>query len=194
MGNLLECFLQNWLEIIASITGFLYIYFSIRQNILLWLFGIITSFLYLFVFFQAKFYADMSLQVYYVVISVYGWYYWGKDRQGTENRLGIATLDLRVLSILVVISSILFYAISYLLVNYTDSPLPYWDSFTTSISIVATWMLARKYIEQWILWMIVNFVSIGLYLYKDLFFTVFLFVAYFILAIIGYFQWKKELS
>jgi nicotinamide mononucleotide transporter len=185
---------DNYIEILGLITGLLYLYFSIKQNILMWLFGLLSSTIYIYVYFISKFYADMGLQVYYVFISIYGWYYWlyGK-RKHNEKDLPVSKISIKLALILFFVNLMLFLIISYILKNYTDSSLPYWDAFTTAASIVATWMLARKIIEHWLIWIVVDSVSFGLYLYKGLYPTVILFSVYTIMAIIGYREWKKEM-
>ena len=96
--------------------------------------------------------------------------------------------------ILGVITILAFAVIGFILDRYTDSPVPYWDAFTTALSFTATWMLARKIIEHWILWVIVDVVSMGLYLYRGLYPTLLLFAIYTIMAVLGYIQWKKTLQ
>jgi nicotinamide mononucleotide transporter len=93
-----------------------------------------------------------------------------------------------------VASAVLFGIIAFILINFTDSEIPYWDAFTTAGSFVATWMLARKIIEHWLIWIIVDSVSLGLYIYKGLYATVILFAVYTLLAVMGYIEWKKELK
>ncbi|MBE9466737.1 MAG: nicotinamide mononucleotide transporter [Bacteroidetes bacterium] len=192
----LNWFTNHYIEFLGTIFGLIYIVFSIKQNILLWPVGIITSALYIYVFFYSKFYADMSLQVYYLFISIYGWHNWlhGKNKNTETNQIQITRATKKLSFILILTTFILFVFMAFILKNYTDSPLPYWDSFTTSASIVATWMLTKKYIEQWIIWVIVDAVSLGLYIYKGLYSTSFLFIFYTIMAIIGYFEWKKEMN
>lgn len=145
------------------------------------------------VFFQSKFYADMSLQFYYLGVSVFGWISWKAGKP--ENRKELPVKRTTPLSgvIILLIALILYFVYYFILTGYTDSPLPKADSFTTALSIVATWMLARKMIEHWWLWIIVDSVSAGLYFYKALYPTAILFVIYTIMAIIGYRQWKKSL-
>ena len=196
MSDLLEEWLINhWVELSGAALGLLYIYFSIKQNILTWPTGLLTSLLYTYVFFQSKFYADMGLQVYYVGISVYGWFYWlkGEQKNKTSKYVLVKKTSKSLFIKITVLSVILFSAILTILLNFTDSDVPISDSLTTTLSIVATWMLARKYIEHWIIWIFVDLFSVGLYAYKNLWPTVVLFVVYSIMAIIGYNQWKKEL-
>jgi nicotinamide mononucleotide transporter len=192
----LNWFVNNYIEFLGTIFGLIYIVFSIKQNILLWPVGIISSALYIYVFFYSKFYADMSLQVYYLFISIYGWYSWlhGKNKNTETNQIQITRATKKLSFILISLTFILFVFIAFILKNYTDSPLPYWDSFTTSASIIATWMLTKKYIEQWLIWIVVDAVSLGLYIYKGLYSTSFLFIVYTIMAIIGYFEWKKGMK
>jgi len=186
---------NNYIELLGLIFGLLYILLSIKQNIWCWPVGFITSALYVYVFFVTKFYADMGLQVYYLMVSVYGWYHWmfgAKSKK--QDDLKISKTNIKLAIYLFLATSILFIIISYILVNYTDSEIPYWDAFTTAASFVATWMLARKIIEHWIIWIVVDSVSLGLYIYKELYPTVILFAVYTVLAILGYIEWKKELK
>lgn len=186
---------NNYIELLGLIFGLLYILLSIKQNIWCWPVGFITSALYIYVFFVTKFYADMGLQVYYLIVSVYGWYYWmfgAKNKK--QDDLKISKTNIKLGIYLFLANLILFAVIAYILVNYTDSEVPYWDAFTTAASFVATWMLARKIIEHWIIWIIVDSVSLGLYIYKGLYPTVILFAVYTVLAIFGYIEWKKELK
>ena len=186
---------NNYIELLGLIFGLLYILLSIKQNIWCWPVGFITSALYIYVFFVTKFYADMGLQVYYLIVSVYGWSHWmfgAKSKKQDDLKISKTNIKLGIYLFLATI--VLFVIISYVLVNYTDSEIPYWDAFTTAASFVATWMLARKIIEHWIIWLIVDSVSLGLYIYKELYPTVILFAVYTVLAILGYIEWKKKLN
>jgi nicotinamide mononucleotide transporter len=187
--------LKNYIEVLGSITGLIYLYFSIRQIIWLWPLGIITSLLYIIVFYNARFYADMALQVYYFFISIYGWHYWKYAEDHNSNKkLKIVKASSGELLVFILITLFLTVITGYALDEYTDSPLPYWDAFTTSGSIVATWMLAKKYLEHWLFWIVIDFVSLGTYLYKSLYPTVILFTIYTCMAFIGYINWKKDLK
>lgn len=187
-------FSDRLIEIMGAVTGLIYLVFSIKQNIWLWPWGIVTSLLYIYVFFEAKFYAGMSLQFYYFGISIYGWYFWrtGSKKEGND-KVPVIHASLRECLIFILVTIVLTVISGYGLDHFTDSPLPFWDSFTTSGSIVATWMLARKYLEQWLFWIIIDAVSLGTYIYKELYPTVVLFSVYTGMAVIGYYQWRKEL-
>jgi nicotinamide mononucleotide transporter len=192
---ILEWLLSNKIELLGAILGILYIFFSIRQSIFTWPTGLLTSVLYTIVFFQSKFYADMGLQVYYVVISIYGWYYWLKGTNSEKGKsVPVRELSNKLWLILGIVGIIIYIILVYILINFTDSDVPYMDSLTTALSIIATWMLAKKYIEQWLIWIFVDAVSSGLYVYKNLWPTVILFIVYTIMAVLGYLEWKKDLK
>jgi len=193
MGQILNWLSGNYIELLGAILGFAYIFFSIRQSILTWPVGLLTSLLYVWVFLVSKLYADMGLQMYYVVISIYGWYEWLRGNQANHSEpIQVSRLSLKLGFKLAIISLIIFFLIWYILENYTDSTVPVADSLATALSIVATWMLARKILEHWLVWIFVDAFSIGLFWYKELYPTVILFVVYTVMAYIGFVEWKKE--
>ena len=179
-------------EILGVIFSIGYLIFSIRQNILLWPLGIASALLYMVVFYQSKFYADMGLNAYYVIISIYGWLLWRRGSDESGVMLSVSRIGKRHALILLVITALAFAGIGIILDRFTDSPVPYWDAFTTALSFTATWMLARKILENWILWIIVDAVSMALYLYRGLYPTLFLFAIYTTMAVIGYMKWKRS--
>lgn len=193
MTGILKWLIENWVENLGVLTGMLYIILSVRQNIWCWIFGIISSGIYLVVFFNAKIYADMSLQLYYVVMGVYGWMHWARvDNNLQKEKLPVLKLNIKSATILFGITTGLFFSIAWFLIQFTDSSIPWVDAFTTSLSFTATWMLARKIIEHWLIWVVVDAVSIGLYFYRGLYSSMLLFGVLTALAIYGYFEWKKE--
>lgn len=193
--SLTEWLLSNKIELLGAILGILYIIFSIRQNILTWPTGIITSLLYIVVFFQSALYAAMGLQVYYVLISIYGWILWLRGKkENSKSLLPVQFVNRKLWIKIAAVSVIIYTSILFILLNFSDSDVPFIDSLTTSLSIVATWMLAKKYIEHWIIWIFVDIVSSGLYIYKNLWPTVVLFVVYTVMAFIGFIEWKKDLN
>src|ERR1035437_5948904 len=184
----------NWVEIIGVILSLIYIYLSIEQKVSLWIFGFLSSALYIVVFFQTKFYADMSLQFYYLVISVYGWFSWKKGSQDSGQELPATTTSKRLILQLGV-SSIVIYVIYYLvLAKFTDSTIPKADSLVGMLSVVGTWMLARKLIENWLVWIVADAIATGLFFYKGLYPTAILFIIYTGMAAVGYLQWKKSIQ
>jgi nicotinamide mononucleotide transporter len=196
MNLFLDWAFSNKVELSGTIFGLAYIWFSIRQSLYTWPAGIITSILYCWVFFVAKFYAGMGLQAYYVIISIYGWWCWqkGGDSGSGEVKLYVSYCSRNLWIKLFFINLLLTSLMYYLLGKYTDSPIPFGDAFTTSLSIIATWMLARKKIEQWLIWIFIDLVSVGLYIYRGLYPTVVLFIVYAAMAVIGFYEWRKELQ
>jgi len=184
-----------WIEIFGVVTGIIYVILEVKQNRLLWPLGLLTSAIFVYIFFNGKFYADMGLQVYYVLISIYGWYYWsrGGERSGS-GELPVVRGNRKQLFILSLIFAVSWIGIYFLLNSLTDSTVPLGDSFTTALAIVATWMLARKIIEHWFLWIVANLISIALYIYKGLYPTVILYVVYTAMAVYGYLEWKKSIK
>lgn len=190
-------FRYNYIEVFGALAGIVYVLLEIRQNIWLWPVGIITSAVYIWVFLTSKFYADMSLQVYYLVISVLGWYWWvkGVKAGGNENAEELRVTRLkRKTGITLALVFLALYVIMWLVLSkLTDSPVPEWDSFITSLSVVATWMLARKIFEHWYLWVIVNSASAVIFSIRGLYPTVALYAVYGIMSFAGMIEWRKSM-
>ncbi|HLN21510.1 MAG TPA: nicotinamide riboside transporter PnuC [Bacteroidales bacterium] len=186
---------NNYLEVFGAVTGIIFVLLEIRQNIWLWPLGILTSGTYIWVFFTNKFYADMSLQGYYLAISILGWYWWTRHREGDEDRheLVVTRLKFRTGAYIAIAFILMFAGLWFVLEKFTDSPVPIYDSFITSLSIVATWMLARKIFEHWYLWIIVNGVSAIVFLSRGLIPTLVLYTVYCIMSFAGIIEWKKSL-
>jgi nicotinamide mononucleotide transporter len=185
----------NYIEVLGVVTSLTYLYFSVRQIIWLWPFGILSSALFIWIFFTSKFYADMGLQVYYLGISIYGWIYWVKGGNGTagKSELRVSSIRGRLAGVLGFVGLALFLGIVAILKYFTDSDVPWGDGFTTAGSIVATWMLARKILEHWLVWIVIDLVAAALYFYKGLYPSTVLYIIYSVIAVLGYFQWKKGL-
>lgn len=183
----------NWIELVGAILSLIYLNLSIRQKVSLWFYGIVSSLFYIFIFFQAKLYADMSLQFYYVVISIYGWINWKQGQTEEGEELPANQLTKRLMLNLVIATG-LIYVIYYLILSrFTDTTIPKADSLVGALSVVATWMLARKLIENWLVWIIADALCIALYVYKGLYPTAILFVIYTVMAGVGYWQWRKRM-
>ena len=192
LSNILNYLGQNYIELLATTFGFIYIIFSILEKKLLWLFGFLASGVFVFVFFRAKIYADMGINVYYVAVSVYGWVHWTLYKGEKKTDIPTKRLTLKQWFYVLLSTALLFIFIGFFLDNFTDSDIAYWDAFTTAASIVGTWMLARKILENWLVWIVVDSISVLLYIYKGLYPTTGLFILYTILAIIGFYQWKRS--
>ncbi|MCE1200329.1 MAG: nicotinamide riboside transporter PnuC [Marinilabiliales bacterium] len=184
---------ENAIELCGTLTGFAYLICSIRQHKLTWPFGLLNALFYVAVFFTSRIYADMSLQIYYVGISLYGWWSWYHG--GSSGSPLVVTQTSKTLWLkLVLVNGMLFLGIVWILHRFTDSQVPFWDGLTTSMSIVATWMLARKKLEHWLVWIITDALLIALFLFKGLYLTSLLYLVYTLMAFLGYREWKKELT
>jgi len=196
LESFISWFSGNYIEVLGVITGLVYLYFSVRQIIWLWPFGIISSALFILIFFNSKFYADMGLQVYYLGVSIYGWIYWSRgavDRD-EQSTLPVRRINRQQALVLSMTGILLLLGIVYVLKQFTDSDVPWGDGFTTAGSIVATWMLARKILEHWMVWVVVDIVAAGLYFYKGLYPSFLLYLIFTIIAVVGFYQWKKSIS
>ena len=182
---------KNWLEIAGTVVGFIYLWQEVKASIWLWLTGIVMPAIYTVVFFENGLYADFAIQVYYIAAALYGFLMWefGKKNQyGDELRIVHTTQ--RQMVWLCAITAVLFVPIYWILTTYTDSAVPFWDSLTTSMSFVALWMLAKKHVEQWIAWIVIDIISAGLYFYKGIYFTSMLYGVYTVVAFYGYRKWN----
>jgi nicotinamide mononucleotide transporter len=194
MKLFLTYFQTNWVEIVGAILSLIYLYLSIKQKISLWFYGIISSLFYIFVFFQNKLYADLSLQLYYVVISIYGWINWKQGKLGKSKDLPATRITKRFILISIIATGLVYFAYYVVLLKFTDSNVPKSDALVGALSIIGTWMLAKKFLENWLVWIVADGLCIGLYIYKSLYPTVILFIIYTVMAGVGYWQWKKTME
>ena len=188
------------IEIIGAVIGLTYLFLEYKANVWLWPVGILMSVFYVVIFFHGKFYADAAVYLYYIGANTYGLFQWTRSRKlpidenGTKQELAITHVPAKRILPLVAITVVLWMVLYGILKTVTDSPVPLGDAFTTAVSIVAMWMLAQKYLEQWLLWIVVNIVSTILYFWKGLYPTGILFIVYVIVAVLGYLRWKKEMN
>lgn len=183
---------DNWLELFGVVSTIVYLVLSIRQNIWLWPLGALSSALYVAIYFVHKFYADMGLQVYYLIISIYGFYVWASHKTKTGETLQICSPTKKQWIILTIATTGAFLLLYFVLNNLTDSPIPVGDAFTTALAITATWMLTRKMIEQWLIFIVADGVSVALYASKGMQLTAFLYIIYTVMAVLGYLKWRRE--
>ena len=183
------------LQIIGVALGLLYLYFEYKANIWLWVVGLIMPVVHGALYFRQGLYADFSMEVYYILAGIYGLAMWsrgGKKEKKSELEIGYTP---RVAWVAIVgVYALLHAAIYLLLTTFTDSTVPFWDSLTTALSMIAYWLLSRKYVEQWLVWLAVDVITVGLYIYKDIPLTAGLYALYSALAIAGYLRWKRTIK
>lgn len=184
-----------FLEILGTVVGMFYLYYEYRASMKVWIYGIIMPVISLFVYWNAGLYADFGINIYYLLAAIYGWAVWRFGaRKSTTAELPITHTPRMAWPLLLASSALVFWGIGEVLVRWTDSNVPWWDSFTTALSIVGMIMLARKWVEQWLVWIVVDAVSSGLYVYKELYLYAALYGVYTIIAYFGYLSWKQKMK
>lgn len=196
MNDITGYIAENWLELTAALLGVVAIFLQIRINSFYWVVSILNVALYIWVYVSQKLYALMILMIYYVGMSIYGWIVWrfGDKHGESKHRLRITHTRLRTWIILVIITGISFLVISWVLYSFTDSATPILDGLVTALSFVATWMLARKKIENWLVWLVVDIISCHLYLNQKMYPTLVLYIILCVMAVIGYMAWKNKMK
>lgn len=184
---------MNPVEITASVLGFICVFLAIRQNIWNFPVAIASTVLYVFIFFEAKLYSDTILQLFFIGFQIYGWYNW---LYGGENKTVLPVTDNplseNLVWLLIGFSGSVF--TGFIMISYTDASFPFLDSIVLVFSLIAQWMMSAKKIENWILWIGIDILAIGIYYAKELYSTSILYALFLVLAAMGYFQWKKNLT
>lgn len=181
----------NWFEIVAAALAITYLILAMQQNILCWAAWIISSIMYLFVMFSAGLYMESGLQIFYIVMGIYGCIQW--NNRSSNNNLTVSTWPIinHIYILLILIVLVTFSGL--ILSNLTEAVSPYIDAFTTWGAIIATYMVAKKILENWYYWFVVDFVSVFLFLSRELYTTALLFSIYIILVIFGFIAWRKSM-
>ncbi len=186
---------QNWLEATGLVSGLLCVALLIRQNIWNWPIGLFYSLVSIVVFYRSRLYADLALHVFYVVMNAYGWYYWTfAARPAETDEVPVTQTPPAISSGLLLIVAAATAALGWTLSTHTDAAVPYWDSATTTMSFAAMWMTARKYIENWLVWFVVDVLATGIYLYKGLEMYALLYCVYIGMAIAGWWAWRQSMQ
>ncbi|HEX5418878.1 MAG TPA: nicotinamide riboside transporter PnuC [Gammaproteobacteria bacterium] len=180
-------------ETIGFALGAWCVWLIVKEHIWNWPVGIAQCAFYIIVFWSAGLYADALLQVVYIALGVLGWYWWlhgGSDR----SALQVAHVPAIALLPLAAVSAVGTALLAAALAHVTDSTVPFWDALTTVLSLVAQFMLSRKWLENWYVWIAADVVYVGLYLYKGLFLTTALYVGFMALCIAGVLRWRRALT
>jgi len=181
---------QNWLEITAVIFAILYLILAVKQNILCWIAGIISSVLYFFIMQKAGLYMEAYLQVFYVVMGIYGWSQWSASN-ACNPRFIVNTWSKYQHMIAISIILALSLLSGFLLERYTDAALPFLDALVSWGAVVATYMVAKKLLENWIYWFVIDATSIFLFIERGLWLSAILFATYLVIIFFGYQSWNK---
>lgn len=185
------------LDITATIVGLVYIWLEYRASIYLWIAGIIMPAIDIFLYYEAGLYADFGMAIYYTLAALYGYavWKWGKKRgAAADEQLPITRFPKRKVLPVALLFAVAWAAIYEILIHFTNSDVPITDSFANALSFVGLWALARKYLEQWMVWIVVDVVLSALYIYKGIPFKASLYALYVVIAVAGYFKWKKMMT
>ncbi len=182
--------LFEWSAVAVTLTA---VWLTTRQIVWCWPVGLVSVSMYAWVFYQAKLYADMGLQGIYFALSIYGWWAWlhgGTD----DSELRVNTASWRLRALLFAIGMISSVSLGWMLSRWTDASLPFMDSALTCFSLVAQWLMTRKLLESWIVWIAVDVFYVGMFTYKELYPTAGLYAAFLVLATLGYVEWKRSMT
>lgn len=187
----------SWLEIIAVVTGLLCVYLAAINNIWNWPIAIISTVITVYIMANKALYADMLQYTYLTIINIYGWYVWSK-RKDTDEKRPVALISRKQILWTIIAVALITPALGFTLItfagklHYQPPAFPYLDSFCTVVSLAAQVLLARKVLENWLIWVFVDIIYVVIYTIKDLEAFAFMFVVYIVIAIIGYFDWRKD--
>ena len=186
----MEFLLAHWLDITTTVLGLAYILLEYKASVWMWVVGFFMQVLGIVLYYQKGLYADCGMEFYYLAMTVYGFIAWTRHQQ-KKQELPIRHFPKRMALIWVLLGLVIWAAIYFLLSRFTNSTVPVADAFTTAFSIVGIWALARKYLEQWFVWIVVDVVTCALYFYKDIPFKASLYAIYVVIAVLGYYKWKS---
>ncbi len=193
LHDITQYFTEHWLEVIAVLLSIAGVWLTALEKIINWPINIIASAIYIYIFFNTGIYLDTGISLFYVVFSFYGWYQWlygGKNK----TEIAISNIDNKTIGMILLISIPVTVGLIEIMIHYTDSTVPYLDSITTVMSLAGTWMMAKKHIENWLVWILADSIYVAEYIIKGLYLTALLYFIFTLLALYGYIEWKKQLK
>lgn len=182
----------TWLEAVAVVCGILSVWYSKQEKILVYPFGIISVLIYVYITYEYKLYADTGINVYYFVMSVFGWWNWKNTKDAGSNQIPISKSSGMGHAINIFTFIFAGVLIWYMLQNFTDSDVPLFDAITSGLAITAMYLMALKKIEHWYFWIACDLISIPLYIYKGLPFTSLQFLVFTVIAVLGLISWRRK--
>ncbi|MEY3539178.1 MAG: hypothetical protein RL188_595 [Bacteroidota bacterium] len=187
----------TWIEAIAVVMGIVSVWYSRKENILVFPTGIINTTLYIYLSFKGHLLGEASVNLYYTIMSLYGWYWWSRKKEDQVTTvLQITNSNLKEKAqhffIFIGFYMVLFFALQFLKTNFAPDAIPWADALASAAAYTAMWLMAKKKVDSWIWWIITNITSIPLYFIKGYAFTSFQFIVLLVLAVAGYFSWKEK--
>ena len=187
-------FLSNhWLDITTTALGLAYILLEYKASVWMWVVGFVMQALGIVLYYQKGLYADCGMEFYYLAMTVYGFIAWMRHKQKSAD-LPIRHMPQDMALPLALLFPIIWALIFFILISFTNSTVPIVDSFTTALSVIGIVALSRKYLEQWFIWIVVDIITSALYFYKDIPFKASLYALYVVIAVFGYFKWRKMME
>lgn len=183
----------TWLEIVAFVLAMLMVVMNMRVNPLAWPLAIVSSLMYFALFWNSRLYGDASLQIFFAVVALWGWWQWLRGTQADGRALTVGRLPVSSRWWLLAGLAVAWPATGLILKIHTDTDVPWWDAFPTAASVIGQWLLGRKYIENWLAWIVVNVVSVGLFAYKGLWLTTLLYTLFIAMSLAGWRAWHRML-
>jgi nicotinamide mononucleotide transporter len=182
---------SSWIEIVASVSGLFSVWLAVKENIWYYPVGLVNIITFAYIFYGVKLYADFTLQIVFFILSVYGWWIWLTKREGRPVRptTSLSRAGWIVLTVVVPINSFIW---GMLLTRFTDASIPHLDTFVATLSMAAQYLLSRKIIQNWYLWITVDVLSVGMYWYKELYTISFTYFVFLIICISGLISWKRS--
>jgi nicotinamide mononucleotide transporter len=198
---MIEWINNNWIEFVGAGLTLIFLYLEVTRKWTMWIIGVLSGLFYIYINFDAQLYALAGLSTYNVAISLYGIYCWKFAKTKNNEDLPFVFISKRLALKLSGIGIAVFAIIAFILLRFTNISDPWaengeffpfiLDNFITTLSIIATWMAAKKIVESWYLWLIINPCTIVLYLYKSMYPSTILYVVYAIFSVVGFIQWRK---
>jgi nicotinamide mononucleotide transporter len=184
---------NNWIEVIGAALAFIYLILEIKQKWTFWIANIISSTFYVYIFFEQKVYAQAGLNSYYILMAAYGLYCWKFSKTQADSGNKPHHIPKKWIVPVTSVGIIFMGVIWGILAFFTNSEIPVSDAFVAAFSIIATWMVAKKIVECWIVWIVVDAFATGMYLYLKMYPTTILFVFYTVLSVVGLIEWRKSM-
>ena len=184
----------SWLEIVAFVLALAMVVLNMRVDPIAWPLAIVSSLLYFVLFWNSRLYGDASLQIFFAIVALWGWWQWLRGTQADGSALRVRAMGRHGRLWLIAVLALAWPATGLFLKSFTNTDVPWWDAFPTAASVIGQWLLGRKYVENWLAWIVVNLVSVGLFAYKGLWLTTLLYSLFVAMSFVGWRAWRRLMT